>query len=171
MDKGTNKEQHITITGSGGLSEEEIKKAQTDAETHAEEDKKKKALVEARNNLDNLIYTGEKTIKDAGDKAKDEDKQALQTAIDEAKKQLESDDAEVLEKTAKDLNEKMQTVGAAMYAAAGEAGGEGSTPDGSTESDSNPTSSPDAKPDQPVEGEVVDEGKTEDKKDETASGS
>ena len=162
VDKGTNKEQHITITGSGSLSDEDIKKAQAEAETHAEEDKKKKALVEARNNLDNTIYTAEKTIKDAGDKAKDEDKTALQTAIDDAKKQQASEDQEVLEKTAKELSEKMQTVGAAMYEAAAaenkEAGADGSSPASSTEAD--------AKPETPVEGEVVDDKPTEDKKDD-----
>ncbi len=160
VDKGTNKEQHITITGSGGLSEEEIKQAQADAETHAEEDKKKKELVEAKNNLDNMIYTGEKTIKDAGDKAKEEDKKALQEAIDEAKKQTDSEDKDVLEKAAKDLSDKMQTVGAAMYAAAGEAGEAAAEPaEGATAEEAA------AKPEEPVEGEVVDDKPEEDKKD------
>jgi molecular chaperone DnaK len=173
MDKGTNKEQHITITGSGGLSEDEIKQAQTDAETHAGEDKKKKALVEARNNLDSLIYTGEKTIKDAGDKAKEEDKKALQEAIDQAKQQLETDDQGKLEQAAKDLNEKMQTVGAAMYAAAGEAaGGAAGAEDPAAGTETAPGATGDeaagtAKPGEPVEGEVVDKP-AEDKKDETA---
>src|SRR5207253_2936499 len=67
-DKATGKENSIQITGSSKLSDDEIKKAQADAEAQAEEDKKKKALVEARNNLDNTIYTAEKTVKDAGDK-------------------------------------------------------------------------------------------------------
>jgi molecular chaperone DnaK len=164
VDKGTNKEQHITITGSSGLSDEEIKQAQADAETHAEEDKKKKALVEARNNLDNTIYTAEKTMKDAGDKAKEEDKTALQTAIDEAKNQVESDDAETLEKAAKDLSDKMQTVGAAMYAAASEGAGTGEAAEGSTSPES---TEEEAKPDQPVEGEVVDEPKTDDQAGDT----
>jgi molecular chaperone DnaK len=150
VDKGTNKEQHITISGSGNLSDDDIKKAQADAETHAEDDKKRKALVEARNNLDNAIYTGEKTIKDAGDKAKEEDKKALQDAIDEAKKHNESEDAEELEKATKDLSEKMQMVGAALYAAAAEA-------DKEAESDD------ETKPEEPVEGEVVDEKPAEDK--------
>jgi molecular chaperone DnaK len=160
VDKGTNKEQHITITGSGGLSDDEIKQAQADAEAHAEEDKKKKELVEAKNNLDNLIYTGEKTIKDAGDKAKDEDKQALQAAIDEAKKQVDSDDKAVLEKAAEDLNEKMQTVGAAMYAAAGGDTASAEPAPGVSADEAAGT----AQPDEPVEGEVVDEPKPEGEK-------
>jgi molecular chaperone DnaK len=165
VDKGTNKEQHITITGSGALSDEDIKKAQADAEAHAEEDKKKKELVEARNTLDNTIYTAEKTIKDAGDKAKDEDKKALQEAIDEAKKQQTSEDKDVLEKTAKTLSEKMQTVGAAMYEAAAQ-NQPGATAEEAAGAPSD-TASGEAKPEAPVEGEVVDEKPADDKKDES----
>jgi molecular chaperone DnaK len=149
-DKGTNKEQHITIQGSGNLSEEDIKKAQAEAEAHAEEDKKRKEVVEARNHLDGLVTTAEKTLKDAGDKAKPEDKEALQAAIDEAKKQVETDDKDVLEKAAKDLSDKMQTVGAAMYEQA--AAAEGAAPTGEQ-----PAAEGEAKPDEPAEGEVVDD--------------
>ena len=152
-DKGTGKEQHITITESGNLSEEDIKKAQAEAEAHAEEDKKKKALVEAKNTLDNTIYTAEKTIKDAGDKAKEEDKKALQEAIDEAKKHQESEDIAALEKATKDLSEKMQVVGAAMYQAA-------------AEEQKGAEASEGEKKDEPVEGEVVDEAKTDEKPEE-----
>ncbi|HEX7259463.1 MAG TPA: molecular chaperone DnaK [Candidatus Saccharimonadia bacterium] len=161
VDKGTNKEQHITITGSGNLSDEEIKKAQAEAEVHAEEDKKRKAVVEARNNLDNTIYTAEKTIKDAGDKAKEEDKTALQTAIDEAKKHNETDDAAVLEKAAKDLSDKMQVVGAAMYAA-DDATGSGATASDTAASggaSASASASAETTTSEPVEGEVVDEKK------------
>jgi molecular chaperone DnaK (HSP70) len=75
-DKGTGKEQHITIQNSGNLSEDEVKRMQQEAEANAETDKKRKALIEARNHLDSLVYTAEKTLKDAGDKAKAEDKTA-----------------------------------------------------------------------------------------------
>ncbi|HSX41488.1 MAG TPA: molecular chaperone DnaK [Candidatus Saccharimonadales bacterium] len=152
VDKGTSKEQHITIQGSGSLSEDDIKKAQADAEAHAEEDKKKKSLVEAKNNLDNTIYTAEKTIKDAGDKAKEEDKKALQEAINVAKTKLESTDPAEMEAATKELSDKMQVVGAAMYeAAAAEPQVEANETDGKTE---------------PVEGEVVDEKKDEPKEGE-----
>ncbi len=161
VDKGTNKEQHITITGSGNMSDEDIKKAQAEAEAHAEEDKKRKAVVEARNNLDNTIYTAEKTMKDAGDKAKEEDKTALQAAIDEAKKLGETDDPAVLEKATQELSDKMQVVGAAMYAAAAEAAGDTT---GSAEASASATASAETTVEEPVEGEVVDE-KTEEKKD------
>lgn len=114
-DKATAKEQHITIQGSGNLKEEDIKKAQADAEAHAEEDKKHKELVEAKNMLDGLIYTAEKTLKDAGDKAEEADKKAVEDAIVEAKAKLESEDAEAMQKAHDDLSEKLQKVGAAMY--------------------------------------------------------
>ncbi len=153
-DKATSKEQHITIQNSGNLSEEEVKRMQAEAEANAETDKKKKDLVEAKNQLDGMVYTAEKTIKDAGDKAKEEDKKALEEAITEAKSKLESEDTEVLKKAAEDLSAKMQTVGAAMYqAAAADAPGGEAAPDEveSTEAD--------GKTDGPVEGEVVDKEK------------
>ena len=152
-DKGTNKEQNITISGSGHLNDEEIKKAQAEAEAHAEEDKKKKELVEARNNLDNAIYQAEKTIKDAGDKAKAEDKTALEEAIKEAKSKTESDDKAELETAFKTLSEKMQTVGAALYQ---QAAGESADPSSQVEAEEK-----DGKTEEPVEGEVVDDKKDE----------
>jgi molecular chaperone DnaK len=69
-DKATSKEQKITITGSSGLSDEEVEKMKQEAEKHADEDKKKKELIEAKNMADSLIYTSEKTLKDGGDKVK-----------------------------------------------------------------------------------------------------
>ncbi len=155
-DKATGKEQHITIQNSGNLSEEEVKRMQAEAEANAETDKKKKDLVEAKNQLDGMIYTAEKTIKDAGDKAKEDDKKALEEAIVEAKTKLESEDADVLKKAAEELSTKMQTVGAAMYqAAAADAPGGENAPEEveATESD--------GKTDAPVEGEVIDEDKEE----------
>jgi molecular chaperone DnaK len=150
-DKATGKEQHITIQNSGNLSEEDIKKAQAEAEANAEADKKKKEQIEAKNHLDSMIYTAEKTIKDAGDKAKEDDRKALEDAIVEAKTKLESEDPEELKKAAEALSEKMQVVGAAMYEAAAK--------------DDKPEDGD--KKDEPVEGEVVEEEKTEeDKKDE-----
>jgi molecular chaperone DnaK len=150
-DKATGKEQHITIQNSGHLSEDEIKQAQAEAEAHAEEDKKRKETIEARNHLDSLIYTAEKTLKDVGDKAKAEDKAVLEETIKTAKDKIESDDKEELAKLASDLSEKMQQVGAAMYQAQ-DKGGE----------DSGETAT-EGKADEPVEGEVVDESKGEEK--------
>ena len=154
-DKGTNKEQNITISGSGHLNDEEIKKAQAEAEAHADEDKKKKELVEARNNLDNAIYQAEKTIKDAGDKAKAEDKTALEEATKEAKSKTESEDKDELETAFKSLSEKMQTVGAALYQ---QAGADATATDPANEVEAEEK---DGKTDEPVEGEVVDDKKEE----------
>ncbi len=149
-DKGTGKEQHITIQNSGSLSEEEIKRMQAEAEANAEADKKRKEQVEAKNVLDSLIYTAEKTLKDAGDKAKPEDKKELEEAIAEAKTKQESTDTEELKKAGETLSEKMQKVGAAMYEQAAPA--EGAAPEA------------EAKPDEPVEGEVVEENKADEAK-------
>jgi molecular chaperone DnaK len=152
-DKGTGKEQHITIQNSGNLSETDVKRMQQEAEQHATEDKKRKELVEARNHLDGLVYTGDKTLKDAGDKAPAEDKKALEEALAAAKGDLGSDDAELLHKHAEDLMEKMQKVGAAMYAA--QPGGNAAPEEvEKTEHDGQTGSASDG----PVEGEVVDEG-------------
>jgi molecular chaperone DnaK len=155
-DKGTGKEQHITIQNSGNLNEEEVKRMQQEAEAHAEEDKAKKAIVEAKNQLDATIYTAEKTLKDAGEKASDEDKKALEEQIAQAKEKLDSDNAEEMEKTALSLSEAMQKVGAAMYAAPGTEGApeevEATETDGKTD-------------EKPVEGEVVEEKSDKDNDD------
>ncbi|HEY2003762.1 MAG TPA: molecular chaperone DnaK [Candidatus Saccharimonadia bacterium] len=148
-DKGTGKEQHITIQGSGNLSEDEVKRMQQEAEANAEADKKRKELVEARNHLDSLVYTGEKTLKDAGDKASSEDKSALEEAIKSAKAQLESDDKDLLESEASKLSEAMQKVGAAMYQ--GAPGTTGAPEEVEATEDEGKTG------DGPVEGEVVDD--------------
>jgi molecular chaperone DnaK len=148
-DKGTGKEQHITIQNSGSLSEDEIKRMQQEAEAHADEDKKRKDLVEAKNQLDGMIYTAEKTLKDVGEKAPEDEKKALEEEIVAAKAKLDSTDKEELEKAAGELSEKMQKVGAAMYKDM--PGAEGAPEEvEATETD--------GKTDEPVEGEVVDEG-------------
>jgi molecular chaperone DnaK len=144
-DKATGKEQHITITGSGNLKEDEVKRMQQEAEANAETDKQRREVVEVRNRLDGLVYTAEKTLKDAGDKASEEDKTALEEAVKQAKAQLESDDKAALEKELDNLNEKLQKVGAAMYK---------DTP-GAPDA---PEEMPPAEGEGPVEGEIVDEG-------------
>jgi molecular chaperone DnaK len=108
--------------------------------------------VEARNQLDGMVYTAEKTLKDAAEKAGDEDKKALEEQIAEAKKVLEGEDAEAMTKAGETLSEAMQKVGAAMYADM--PGAEGAPEEvEATEAD--------GKTDEPVEGEVVDETKEE----------
>ncbi len=116
-DKGTDKEQHITIQGSSGLSEDEIEKMKKDAESHSEEDKKKKEKVEARNIAENAMYQAEKTLKDAGDKVGDELKKPASEKKDELKKILEKEDSEIeeIKKCTDELMEALQKVGAEMY--------------------------------------------------------
>ncbi len=117
-DLGTNKEQNITITASSNLKEEDIEKAIKEAEAHAEEDKKRKELVEDKNNLDNMIYGLEKMIKDNGDKLAEEDKKKLQDAIEEAKKQQSSDDLDTVKKAIEDLTNTSNGVVSKMYQSA-----------------------------------------------------
>jgi len=114
-DKATGKEQKITITGGGSLSDDEIKKMQEDAEKHADEDKKKKEMVEARNQADTLIYTAEKTISDAGDKISDDDKKPVNEAVAALKEKKDTEDIEELKKLTEDLNNKLMKIGEQMY--------------------------------------------------------
>jgi molecular chaperone DnaK len=116
-DKATNKEQVITIKGAVGLSEEEVKTAQAEAEKYAEEDKTKKEMVEAKNQGENLVFTAEKTLKDAGDKVKPEDKEKVEAEIKNVKDILakEASSKEEIDTAANKLSEELQKVGAAMY--------------------------------------------------------
>ncbi|MEY3775723.1 MAG: Chaperone protein DnaK [Verrucomicrobiota bacterium] len=126
-DLGTGKDQKITIQGSSGLSKEEVEKMTKDAELHAEEDKKRKEAVETRNQLDSTIYQLEKTIKDAGDKLPADKKSKAESAIADAKKDLESNDGERM----KAALENLSKLGAEFYAeaqAAAQASGAAATP-------------------------------------------
>jgi len=114
-DKATSKEQKITISGGGSLSEDEIKQMQQDAETHAEDDKKKKEQVEAKNHADTLIYTAEKSLHDAADKVTDEEKKPVQEAIAALKEKLDTEDKDELKKLSDDLSEKLMKIGEKMY--------------------------------------------------------
>jgi molecular chaperone DnaK len=116
-DKGTNKEQSIKITASSGLSEEEIKKMVRDAESHAEEDKRKRATVEAKNKLDNLIYQTEKTMAEHGSALDASAKQTIDEAIANAKSKLESNDADEMNRAAETLSNASHKLAEAMYAA------------------------------------------------------
>lgn len=150
-DKGTSKEQSITISGSGNLSKDDVEKMAKEAEAHAEEDKKKREGVEARNVLDSAVYQAEKLKSDNDKKLSDEDKKTLDEAVEAAKKVLSDDkaDKDTLEKAAKELNDKLMPIGAKMYEQAqGEAKpAEGAKDDKKTDKDG------------PVEGEVVDDKK------------
>ena len=143
-DKGTGKEQSITIQNSGNMSKEDIEKARKEAEAHADEDKKKKETIDAKNHLENAIYQAEKMPDEFKDKISDEDKETIKKAVEDTKKTLneESSDKEALEKAAKDLSDRIMPIGAKMYQS------DNKTDD--AKSDENKSS------DEPVEGEVVD---------------
>ncbi len=114
-DKATSKEQHITIKDSSALSEQEIKKMKKQAEEFAAEDRKKKELIDLRNQADTLIYTSEKALKDAGDKLKKEDKEAIEEKIKDLKHIKDKDDVEAIKKSIQDLGDVIQKIGTAMY--------------------------------------------------------
>jgi molecular chaperone DnaK len=117
-DKASGKEQKITITSSSGLSKEEIAKMQADAEANRAEDEKKKEIIETKNIAENLVYTSEKTLKDAGDKVKEEDKKTVEEKITAVKESLKNEDIEVIKKATEELSTEIQKVGTAMYEAA-----------------------------------------------------
>ena len=124
-DLGTNKEQNITITASSNLKEEDIQSAIKEAEQHAEEDKKRKELVETKNQADNLVYGLEKLLKDSGDKIGEDDKKKLQEAIDKAKKDFESEDIEVVKKAIDELTNASNGIVSKMYQSANPNGANG----------------------------------------------
>ena len=130
------------------ISKEDIEKAQKEAEAHADEDKKKKEAVEAKNQLENAIYQAEKMPTEYKDKISDEDKDTIEKAVTAAKEVLEksADDKDALEQAAKDLNERIMPIGAKMYQQA-------SSEADSAKSDDKKS---DEKSDDAVEGEVVD---------------
>jgi len=117
-DKATGKEQKITIQASSGLSKDEIENMKKDAELHADEDKKKKELIEVKNTAESLIYSTEKTLKDGGDKVKEEDRKEMNEKIEALKKVKDSDNLEEIKKASDDLGQAIQKVGAQMYQAA-----------------------------------------------------
>jgi molecular chaperone DnaK len=114
-DKATGKEQSIRIESSSGLSKEEIEKMKEDAKTHEGEDKKKKELIEGRNQLDTLIYATEKAVKDYGDKVSDDEKKKITEAVEAAKKALGSEDIGEIKKTQEELQKASHKLSEEMY--------------------------------------------------------
>ncbi len=151
-DKGTGKEQSITIQDSGNMSKDDIEKAQKDAEAHADDDKKKREAVDARNQLDSAIYQAKKMPDEYKDKISDEDKKAIEEAVAEAEKHAKSEDKDELEAAAKALTDAIMPIGAKLYQAASEEAS--SEPEGDTEDGKKAKK---ADKDEPVEGEVVDD--------------
>jgi len=114
-DKATGKEQSIRIEAQSGLSKEEIEKLKKEAEEHAEEDRKKKELIEIKNQADTLIYSSEKTLKEAGQNIKEEDKKKVTRTIEELKKAMETDNIDEIKNKVQNLSSAIQEVGAKMY--------------------------------------------------------
>ncbi|MFH1597528.1 MAG: molecular chaperone DnaK [Patescibacteria group bacterium] len=125
-DKATGKEQSITITASSGLSKEEVEKMKKDAEVHADEDKAKKEMIDQKNLSENLIFTAEKALKDAGDKVKKEDQKTIEEKIKSLKDIKDKDDKDAIKKAYDELSTEIQKIGQAMYA--DQKGAEGAQP-------------------------------------------
>ncbi len=114
-DKATGRTQHITITASSGLSESEVEKMRKDAEAHAEDDRKRKDLIEARNQADNAVYTAEKALREFGDKVPSEVKSEVEAKSAEVKKAAESDNVEAIKAATESLGQVIQKIGASVY--------------------------------------------------------
>jgi molecular chaperone DnaK len=147
-DKGTGKEQNITISDSGNLSKEDIEKAAKDAEEHADEDKKKRESIDARNSLESAIYQAEKMPDEFKDKISDDDKKVITDAVEEAKKHKDAEDKDELEAATKALNDVTMPIGAKMYEQA-------------AKEEAPASEDAEKKTDEPVEGEVIDDEKKE----------
>ena len=115
VDKATNRSQKITITASSGLSEEEIERMKTEAEAHADEDQKRKQMIEARNHADNLVYTTEKTLREQGDKVPADLKTKAEEEIKQLKELMNGEDVEAIRKATEVLGQTIQQIGAGMY--------------------------------------------------------
>lgn len=132
-DKGTGKEQNIVIKSSGGLSEEDIAQMVRDAESNAEADAKRRQLIEAKNEIDSLVYSTEKSLTDNGDKLDEETKTAVETAVKEAKEVKDGEDLELITKKKEALSEASMKIGQAMYASQAKDGEEKKDDDDTTQ--------------------------------------
>ncbi len=158
-DKATGKEQSVRIEASSGLSKEEIERMKKEAEAHAEEDKKKRELIEVKNTAETMVYTSEKMLKEIEEKKIDiseEEKKQVQEAIENLKKVKESDKIEEIKQASEKLSEVAQKIGQKMY--------QQSTDNKQDQQTDNKNKDKDKKDDNgPVEGEVVDDGNTNNK--------
>ncbi len=154
-DKATNKMQSIRIEASTGLSKDEIERMKKDAEIHAEEDKHKKELIEARNLADSMIYTTEKSMRDAGDKITAEEKKPVEDAITELNKVKNGDDLDAIRKASETLSQAAQKIGEKLYAAAAAAEKSAAGPETKAEGESTTEAPKDAE----VEDKPADEEK------------
>jgi molecular chaperone DnaK len=154
-DRGTNKEQKITITGSSGLNKDEVQKAVREAESHSAEDKKRREAAEAKNQLDTLVYSTQKLLDENGDKIPAADKTTVEAAIADAKKVLESQssDPEALKRAAADLQKASYKVAEALYKSGAQAEATGTGAPGGEQPQGG------TKADDVIDAEVVEEKK------------
>ena len=146
QDKATGRSQHITITASSGLSDSEVEKMRKDAESHAEDDRKRRELIEVRNNADNTVYAAEKAMREFGDKVPDNIKTEVEKKVADVKKAAEGDDVAAIRSETEALGQVIQKIGGAVYEQQGQAAPAG-------EPGPNPGPEPEAGPDV-VDGEV-----------------
>ena len=146
QDKATGRSQHITITASSGLSESEVEKMRKDAEVHAEEDRKRRELIEARNNADNTVYAAEKALRDFGEKVPADTRSEVEAKVANVKSVAQGEDVAAIKSATEELGQAIQKIGASVYQQEPNVGG-----DGASETGTNPN--PEAGPDV-VEGEV-----------------
>jgi molecular chaperone DnaK len=151
-DKATQRINHITITASSGLSQAEVERMRREAEAHAEEDKKRKELIEAKNIADSTVYTAEKALRDYGDKIPADTKSKVEAEISNVKSAIGSDDPGRIKNATEQLNQIVQQIGGAMYQQGGPAAGP---------SEAGPEPGPETGPDngpKPDDGEDVVDG-------------
>ena len=132
QDKATSRSQHITITASSGLREDEVERMRKEAEEHAEDDRHRKELVEARNNADNAAYTAEKTLRDLGDKVPADMKKKVEDQVTKVRQVMSSEDTAKIKSTTDELFQTIQQIGAAAYQQSGPAAGGTSGPSDSS---------------------------------------
>jgi len=149
QDKATGRSQHITITASSGLSDNEVERMRTEAEAHAEEDVRRKELIEARNAADNAAYAAEKALREFGDKIPADLKSNVEDHVAKVREVMDSEDAESIKSATEALNEVIQQIGAAAYQ---QAGPEVGTP-GEGEPEAGPESAPGDEDEDVVDGE------------------
>jgi molecular chaperone DnaK len=114
-DKATGRSQKITITASSGLNDSEIDRMKKEAEMHAEEDNKRKELIEVRNNADSAVYTAEKTLRDLGDKIKDDVKKEVTDQVAKVRESMSSENVDTIRQETEKLGQAIQKIGASMY--------------------------------------------------------
>jgi molecular chaperone DnaK len=157
-DLGTGKEQKITITASSGLSKEEVDKMMREAESHADEDKKRRDEIETRNRADQAVYAAERMLKDTGDKLSGSDRAAVETAIEELKKASAGTDIAAINTAMEGLNKAQHTAAESLYKASQAGGGPtGAGGDQGTAGGGRPTSDAGTKEGDVIDAEVVDE--------------